>query len=71
LYSDHAEKPLENALKANVTFISLFEENKESSKGMSSEIENVEVLFTDQGLYIYKVVLRSSLLQNLSISVLI
>jgi hypothetical protein len=67
---DHAEKPLENALKANVAFISLFDESKESSKVMGSEIENVEVLFTDQGLYIYKV-LHSSLLQKLSISTFI
>jgi ribosomal protein S18 acetylase RimI-like enzyme len=51
---DHAEKPIENALKANVTFISLFDESKENSRQLGTEIENVEVLFTDQGLYIFK-----------------
>ncbi|KAH3732495.1 hypothetical protein Pelo_16673 [Pelomyxa schiedti] len=48
---DHAEKPLENSIKANVAFASL-----EEKKGdiWQPEMENLEIVFTDQGLYIYK-----------------
>lgn len=88
---DHAEKGLENALKANVCFLSLYEnvpgkgkkeapakkkkkknrknkkqaevkeekdnddeddEPEDDSPGI--EIENIEVQFTDQGLYVFK-----------------
>ena len=91
---DHAEKGLENALKANVCFLSLYEnvpgkgkkesapakkkkkrnkkkkkvevqekasmepnemeddEPEEDTPGL--EIENMEVIFTDQGLYVFK-----------------
>ena len=75
----HAEKPIENALKCNVTFISVYKEEptskesttkKEKSEGKGKEkengreesekkerkwgpeIENAEVVFTDQGVSI-------------------
>ena len=87
---DHAEKGLENALKANVCFLSLYEnvpgkgkkeapakkKKKKNRKGKKQveakeekdneeddepeddspgvEIENIEVQFTDQGLYVFK-----------------
>lgn len=89
---DHAEKGLENSLKANVCFLSLYEnvsgkgkkeaapakkkrKNKKKKKQAEekeaeikeeddddepeedtpgTEIENIEVLFTDQGLYVFK-----------------
>ena len=84
---DHAEKVLENALKANTCFISLYEsksgsgdsgKKKKNKKKKSKktakkdekeveeededddddtpglELENIEVLYTDQGLYVFK-----------------
>lgn len=85
---DHAEKVLENSLKNNVCFMSLYESKKgsrESSKknkkkkaggkkkakkdeedaesddsdldeedGPGLELENIEVIYTDQGLYVFK-----------------
>jgi len=50
---DHAEKPIENSLKSNLGFISVYD--TDGVQPMSHEIENAEVLFTDQGLFIYKV----------------
>jgi len=52
---DHAEKPLENGLKVNAKFISVYEDDPDNPGTPGIEIENVEVLMTDQGLYVYKV----------------
>jgi hypothetical protein len=53
---DHCEKPLEIGMKANAAMISIFEESKEKGKEgtIGAEIENVEVLFTDQGMLVYQ-----------------
>jgi hypothetical protein len=85
---DHAEKVLENSMKANVGFMSLYEakpsrktsseasgkksKKKKGKKGANAsektnqqnddadedgpglEIENIEVLYTDQGIYTFK-----------------
>ena len=52
---------IENGLKANTGFISIYESKNAGSKtgdappsSLGMEVENVEVLMTDQGLYIYK-----------------
>eukprot|EP01105_Mastigella_eilhardi_P007821 TRINITY_DN194_c5_g1_i1.p1 TRINITY_DN194_c5_g1~~TRINITY_DN194_c5_g1_i1.p1 ORF type:complete len:1733 (+),score=377.66 TRINITY_DN194_c5_g1_i1:121-5199(+) len=53
---DHAEKPLENALKANCAFASLglAQGSSPSYTAYSPEMENVELVFTDQGMLVYK-----------------
>jgi hypothetical protein len=55
---DHCEKALENSLKPNAAFISVFECVKDElgdEVPSEKEIENAEVLFTDQGLFVYKI----------------
>jgi len=42
-------------LKANVKVISLYEEDPDCKGEPGLELENVEVLMADQGLYVYKV----------------
>lgn len=49
-----AEKVLENALKPNTAFVSLYEEDLDHKGQPGIELENIEVIFTDQGLYLYK-----------------
>jgi GNAT superfamily N-acetyltransferase len=49
-----AEKVLENALKPNTAFVSLYEEDPDRKGQPGVELENIEVIFTDQGLYLYK-----------------
>jgi hypothetical protein len=49
---DHCEKPLEIGLKSNQALLSIFDENIE---GKPTEIENAEVLFTDQGMFVFKI----------------
>jgi hypothetical protein len=44
---EHCERPLEIGLRIDSGFLSLYDEN-------GSEIENCEVLFCEEGLYIYK-----------------
>lgn len=83
---DHAEKALENAIKSNVAFMSLYEsksdggaskkrknkakkqtkpadnaakedqseEEEEEEDGPGLELENIEVIYTDQGVYCFK-----------------
>lgn len=49
----HAEKPIEDGLKAQWGIISLYEEG-EKEEDAGTEIENAEVLFADQGGYVFK-----------------
>eukprot|EP01125_Pyxidicula_operculata_P010404 TRINITY_DN3421_c1_g2_i2.p1 TRINITY_DN3421_c1_g2~~TRINITY_DN3421_c1_g2_i2.p1 ORF type:complete len:1774 (+),score=439.41 TRINITY_DN3421_c1_g2_i2:2-5323(+) len=59
---DHAEKIVENSLKSNVAIISLYEEDRDHTgkdKQKGDEIENLEVIFTDQGMYVYKLYTNS------------
>jgi len=52
---DHCEKPLEMALKSNVAILSLFEmsDDAEKQEMIGTEIENMAVLLTDQGLLMF------------------
>ena len=64
---DHAEKPIENAVKHTAAFISLFEERKDSDRDdlpNLEELENVEVLLTDQGMYFYRLYQQSNSVDN-------
>lgn len=55
---DHAEKIVEDGLKANTAILSLYEEKRSKDKEspeIGNEIENIEVIFTDQGMFCYKI----------------
>lgn len=49
----HAERPIEDGLKAQWGIISLYEGRNKGST-TKTEIENVEIFFSDQGGYIFK-----------------
>ena len=60
----HAEKPLENGLKANAKFVSVYEHTEKYSKGkndvvvgdvVGKQLENAEIIYTDQGMYFYRI----------------
>lgn len=50
----HAERPIEDGLKAQWGIISLYEGGGAAAVNTRVEIENVEVLLTDQGCYVFK-----------------
>ena len=64
----HSEKPLENGLKVNAKFISIYEFHKKNQKQplnyltikdvIGKQLENVEVIYTDQGLFFYEIYSR-------------
>lgn len=83
----HSEKPIENAIKCNVSFISIFHEKPSfehpSSKktvymffffgittiylfalDLVNEIENVEILMTDQGMYVFNIYTNGHILDT-------
>lgn len=64
LDGDHAEKPIENAVKHSAAIISLFEERRDGDEGADPELENVEVLLTDQGMYFFKIYAQSHALDT-------
>jgi hypothetical protein len=57
----HAEKPMENALKISSKFVSIYEQRTPSQAGtvaigemLGEEVENAEIIYTDQGVFFYR-----------------